>query len=273
MDERDGLGLSLETEHGEARALQGALAALMDAPLADLRHRTLRAADLRALVLGHDPQRRLLEWLADPGFPWVANAGPDEWQAFRSQCREEWDFDPDADGPLSAAEFLARGGGTWDQVWSRFEEAVGRYAGVVERLRQLGELPGALPERLPSANTRMEQDLSQALRDLADESTDEARAHVESLDVQHGPRRGWLWNKVGEAPLAAALAELARVASVEQPRCGSASELVDWWTAVGYTVDDAAMHALAACVGDDDRAAVAVALRAIYRPWLDDLTI
>lgn len=271
VDERDGLGLSLETEHGEAKALQGALAALMDAPLADLRHRVLRASDLRALVLGHDPQRRLLEWLADPHCPWVANAGPDEWQAFRSQCREEWGFDPDTDGPLSATELLARGEGTWDQVWSRFEEAAGRYAGVVERVRQLGEPAGTPRERLPSVNTRMERDLSQSLCDLADASPADARARVESMDVEHGSRRNWLWRKIGEAPLATALAELARIASADQPRCASVSELVDWWTSTGYAVDDAAMDALAACVGDDDRAAVVVALRAIYGPWLDDL--
>src|SRR5207247_9421650 len=157
---------------GTADALPGAFAALMDAPLGDLQHRTLRLADLRALVLGHDPQRRLLEWLSDPNSPWVTNAGPDEWTAFRSQCREEWGFDPETDGPLIAAELLGRAEGTWEHVWSRFEEAASRYPGVVERLRQLGEPRNIPPSHLPAANARMELELGRGLPQTAGASGD-----------------------------------------------------------------------------------------------------
>jgi hypothetical protein len=270
-DERDGLGLSVRLGAGDSGALRGALAAIMDAPLRDLKHRTLRPADLRALVLGHDPQRRLLEWLSDPDSPWVTNAERDEWAAFRSQCREEWGFDPETDGPLTAAELLARADGTWEHVWSRFEEAAARYPGVVERLRQLGEPPNIAPSHLPSANVRMELELARGLLDIASGSRDEACAAVESLELKHGSRRDSVWSSLGEAPLANALAALMQLASAEQPRSASISQLVDWWSAGGYAADDACMRALATCAGDDDRAAVAAALRAIYGPWLDDL--
>ena len=61
-------------------------------------------------LLTPDGVRTLLLWLSDPAGTQTV-LSEDEWQAFVSMCRGTYGFDPERDGPLTAAGSLGGGGG------------------------------------------------------------------------------------------------------------------------------------------------------------------
>ena len=89
----------------------------------------------------------------------------------------------------------------------------------------------------------------------------------------HAPRAASLWAELGEAPLAGAAQHLGAMA--DAIRAGGPGQdwaaLADSYTRQGWRVDAAAWKALAAVRDAPDLHAVAAALRAVYRPWLEDL--
>src|ERR1019366_10770901 len=74
-----------------------------------------------------DTPRDLLIWIGGPDAvrkEW----GEERWHAFRSRCRDKYNFDPGKEAPLYAAEKLGRREAeAWRQLWDRFCEAPGIY--------------------------------------------------------------------------------------------------------------------------------------------------
>ena len=66
----------------------------------------------------------------------------------------------------------------------------------------------------------------------------------------HGPRRAWVWAKLGQAPLANALGHLAELAERAATKLGGASttEMAKLYVDAAWEVDTAALSAMAAAV-------------------------
>ena len=99
----------------------------------------------------------------------------------------------------------------------------------------------------------------------------DAAAEIRELEEIHGPRRDWVWSRMGQAPLAKALGPLSQLAEAASTKLGGTSlaDLADRYTASGYEIDDAALAAAAAVKSAADFDAVSRALDAVYRPWLE----
>lgn len=103
----------------------------------------------------------------------------------------------------------------------------------------------------------------------------DARQRLDQLEAEHGPRRGWVWARLGQSPLAGAMAHLAILAKRTAAAIGgdSAEAMARRYAEGGYLPDDAALRALSCAKSADDVTAVRTAVRCVYLPWLDDTTL
>lgn len=273
-----GLGLDVASDRDTLEALQHALPRLLDVPVRRLRGRRLDAADFREFVRP-ESTRDLLRWLNDPD-AMRQKLDDAEWSTFCAICRDEYRVDPDTDGPLVAAERLGTQDGRWAAVWRRFAEAPRLYPNIPDRLRQAAPKSidpldmFARVESWPQFNEREEDELRNELAKLADEMPEAAAKRLQQLDVQHAPRRGWVWADLDQAPLARALEHLAALAQAVGTEItgGTTEALAEAYVQTGWQADAAALRALGAVEAAHDRDAVAAAIRAVYKPWLKRVT-
>ena len=285
QSENGGLNLRLARDAGTQDAIRRAVEKLMDVPVADLAAKSavvpLDSHDFDALLVV-DPVDDLLTWLAQPdGVRARWQSEPGRWEALCSRCKGEYGFDPEKDGELAGAELLGlQTKPVWKQAWKRFAAAPTRYAGLVDRLRKVkpkakgGDLLANLAvEFWPQDNDAEEAVLRRALHDLATLPVPVARKRLGQLEDAHMGRRDWAWAKLGRAPLAEALRHLKILAvATDAPLKGATTDdIIRAYTTHGWTADLALLDALAAVSTQDDRAALSVATRHVYTPWLRDL--
>ena len=264
-----GLGLDIAKDAATRDAMHRALAELAATPVQSLQGRRLEAEDFDRLFSA-DPVRDVLTWMSDSEQVKARWTGA-RWNAFRSRCQADFGFDPEKDGDLAAAERLGKREGAWQPVWNRFAESPAPFAGVPELLGK------AIPNDLfaqrsswPQNNEADENVLREALQKLEGPPA-AAREKVIELEKKHGERRGWVWAKLGKAPLADALEHLAVLASGASSELGGASiaQMAELYADEAWKIDDAALRSMAAVKSAADTHAVSRALDAIYRPWLE----
>jgi hypothetical protein len=269
-----GLGLNIATDAATTAALVAGIVPLAGQTWERLETKHLDADYLNAL-LSPDPVRSLLDWLDDPA---TMRAGLDTgaWAAFVQQSIRDYGIDPATCGELAAARRLGEANDRWEQVWHRFRENPADYPRIPERLR------AARPDALftdrnaawPQDNEVAEDQLRSRLADLATLTADGARNELARLEHDHRTRRSSVWAQLGQTPLANALEHLAQIAdgtsSAASPAPGATvDDIADWYATVGWRTDRAVLAALAEVRHQPDVAAVAAAIGATYRPWLD----
>lgn len=266
----DGLGLDVSRDDGTRNSLHSALPVLAETPIPQLEGKRLEAEDFDKLMVGDQP-RDLLEWMNDPKGA-REGWGEGKWHAFRSRCRKEYGFDPDAEGAVGAAERLGlRKEAPWQQLWDRFSEAPALYKALPDLLTRAK--PSELvfnPESWPDENDKAEARLRTALLELATADGTTAREAVLKLEAEHSRRRNWVWAKMGRSPQAQALEILAALASKAGRALNGASleEIAKNYENGGYEVDLMLVRVLGEGKSNQDRAAIQAAARALYLPWL-----
>lgn len=276
MNDGDGLGLEVAEDRMTLQAIYGALKQLAATPVARLRGeppRRLEAEDFDKLMIGDTP-RDLLLWLGNPdGTRRQWDGGT--WSAFRNRCGQEYGFDPEADGEIVGGEKLGQRKDAWHRVWERFAESPSLFLGIPDLLRRskpknLGLF--AEKDTWPDENDSMEKSLRKALLEVGAMKPGEARQRLEQLEAEHGPRRGWVWARLGQCPLANAMAHLKELSKRTAMALGgdSADMMAKAYAEGGYLADDGAIRALACVKAAEDASAVQAAIRCVYLPWLDD---
>ena len=275
LQSRDGgLGIRVEGDQGTKEALQRSLLKLAEEPIEAIH----RAAPLRAFyldgLLHPDNVKNVLRWLNDPK-GYRGECSDQEWAAFVALCESYYDFHPDKDSPVTAAEKLGHQQGNWDMVWRRFAEAPASYSTVPDRLRE-AKPQMTLPlldrsDSWPQNNEAAEIALRDALVGLSGLDPDAARRKILELEQNHGERRSWVWASLGSAPLAQAMEHLGTIARVtERMAWGtSISEIMQKYAEHGWVADLAVLDALASVERLEDVRAVRSAARTVYRPWLE----
>lgn len=266
----DGLGLDVLRDEATRTSIRSALPLLAETPMAQLEGKRLEAEDFDKLMVGDHP-RDLLEWMNDPKGA-RESWGEGKWHAFRSRCKKDYSFDPDADGAVGAAEKLGlRKETAWQQLWDRFAEAPALYKALPDLLTR-GKPTELLfnPESWPDENDKAETRLRAALLELAQADGPVARERLRELDSEHGKRRSWVWAKMDKSPLASAMEHLAALANWTGKSLNGASleEMAKQHECGGYEADLTLLWALAAGKSNQDRAAIQAAARSVYLPWL-----
>ena len=269
-----GLGIRVQADRGTRGALQRSLIKLAEEPIESIKRAApLRASYFDGLILP-DNVKNVLRWLNDPkGYRYECS--DQEWAAFMAICENEYDFHPDGDSPVTAAEKLGQQEGNWQEVWQRFSEAPASYSAIPQFLRE-AKPQMTLPllehsESWPQNNETAEAVLSDALLSLSDLDPNAAQREILQLERLHSDRRCWVWSSLGYAPLAQAIEHLAIMAQVTSDMAWSASltEIVRNYAKTGWEADLAVLDALACVERSNDVKAVQSAVRAVYRPWLE----
>lgn len=280
LSSKDALGIEVAGDDATRAALGNALGQLAGERVERLRRQAPLNAAFFQELLTPDPPKAVLRWLDDPA-GYKAASTAEAWSAFRDLCARQYRFDPDADGPVTAAGLLGRRTGAWKVVWERFAEAPIAWPHLPDRLRAarpsrpMSLFDEAVEESWPQDNEEAERRLREALLALGNMPAGQARSAVLELEAKHGARRSWVWARLGQAPLADALQHLAALATATQQSLHGATvpALAENWTGSGWRADDAALRALAVVERAADQAAVAAAVAAIYRPWLEQAAL
>lgn len=270
-----GLDLDVARDAATLNALHEQLEQVLRTPVDQLQGQRLDAQAFHGLV-ADDPVRLLLQWMASDGqVKW-----PDaQWKAFKAQMKKHFKLDPEKDGVLVAAEHLVNATKGWDPVWTRYRESARAYPGlkaVLERVQPKG-LFESDNERMPSLNGTKEEELRQALHALEALSPAQAKEALTALVREHSPRISWVWAKLGEAPLAMAIGAFANMllAMDKGLDANNWNTAAEQYLSNGWQVDANARAAFAnakhATNSSQIAAAVTVALRAVYLPWLEQL--
>ena len=171
-----GLGLDVAADQETKKAIQECLLPLMDVEVDLLRGRKLEAADFRAIVT-KDPADTLLRWMGAPSNVKLdlQKSGP-EWDNFCAVCRAEYNFDPETEGVITAAEKLTSGVPIWELVWDRYKKSPVVYSGVKEVLLTLipTNIFETAVEYRPNYNREEEERLGKELLALSTVSAKEA---------------------------------------------------------------------------------------------------
>jgi hypothetical protein len=268
----DGLGLDMAQDEKTRLSLRSALGVIAQTKISRLQGRRLEASDFDSLVIGDTP-RDLLMWIGH-GDAVRAEWGDERWHAFRSRCNDEFNFDPNKQAPLYAAERLGlREPAAWDGLWTRFCEAPAIYGGLRERLDQ-AQPTGLLaldPEPWPRENAKLEKKLGEALIALGNLAAHDARLKLAELEKEHAARRKWVWAKLGESPLARALESLHALSEATRsiPSFSTLAEFSKWYSEIGWMADIAALDSIHAA--GTEETPVRLAIRSVYLPWLEEV--
>lgn len=273
---KQGAGLDLAGDSATKATLGEVLDKLLLEDVDELKRRgRLDSSRLRHLVL-EDHVRVLLEWMDDPETTRAFLPGV-RWRALVVSCKETYGFDPEKDGPLTAASKLGSRAGKWNGVWQRFAENPGRYPNIPSLLDQARPSVMPLfgdtdlhPDSWPSWNRDQEEALRSALGKLT--THPDPRGRIVELAAAHSAREENVWSALGEAPLARAvghLAELADRVSIA-PSASDLNAQVAWYADEGHIVDDLALRVIASAKTAQDRTAVTAALAVLYDSWVDE---
>lgn len=277
--EQGGLNLDVAQDKETKSAMQLALPNLMEVNPEQFRGKRLDRDDFYRLISG-DPTGELLKWL-DEGDSYRQKKSKNEWQAFVGLCRYQFSFNPETDGPISAAEKLANHTGVWSAMWERYCEAYTHYQLIPDRIRQANPPTNTIDWRDPTGETYdgwpqwndyHEQELRNSLVQIADQVPAEARKTINNLEQRHRHRRQMVWANMGLSPLAQSLEYLGILATVvaHVPLDGGTIEdMASGYRTSGWQADDAVMRALSYVTKPDDQKAVIAAIRAIYLPWAE----
>jgi hypothetical protein len=185
-----GLGLEVAADQDTKIAIQECLPKLLEVELDALQGHKLEAGVFRAVVT-KDPVRTLLQWMGNPAkIKLELEKQGSEWTSFCAVCRDAYDFNPEKDGAITAAEKLSSGHAAWELVWDRYKEAPHAYPGVNELLDVPGQtiLFEEASEYRPRLNRQEEKHLETALLELSATSQKDAIAKIKTLATGH--RRG-----------------------------------------------------------------------------------
>lgn len=275
-----GLGLDVAGDQDTKNAIQESLPYLMETEVDTLKGRRLEAGDFHAFVT-KDPVRTLLRWMGDPvkTRTELERSGA-EWSSFCAVCRDDFGFNPEKDGAITAAEKLSSGKACWQLAWRRFKEAPGSYPGVKNLLESMPpqqlfmfEGPGEykLNEYSPKSNRLEEERLERDLCALSSASQKDALAKIRSLADEHASRASWVWATLGESPLAIAIRHLRNLAETIETSGNPTTweALAEYYATVGWKADWSVLEALNAAKSSAAAKAVTVAVRAVYLPWLE----
>ena len=251
-----------------AALMYGALR-IYSRPVEDLRGKLWDADQLNAL-LAPDLAADMLDWI-DGAFTQVGDLS--RFTAFASVAAKQLKFDPRKHSPQDATRRLARREGRWGEIWERFAASTGLETVVTylkfeepRTLLELSENRGSFPR----LNEQDEGKLREELLMLADRPLEESKNRIADLNEEHAWRRETVWARRGEAPLARALAYIAKLAAAEALPSHDGEALAEAYVTAGADVDWAAICALAEAPREIDREAVTAALRAVYLPWLEE---
>jgi len=273
-----GLGVSIVKDSGTKDALKKALPTIFqDADV--LYGKTIIDQEYLSGQMFPDIIPSVLKWMCK-GDAFLQNMEAGKRDLFAQLCYSQYDFDPDYKNIKAIAEKLGSQKNAWKYVWQMYANAPKKFPEIAELLRlakpdDLGVDMFALPkESWPQVNEQQEDELRIALNKAAKMQPKEALASLKLLDNIHKVRCSWVWNELGEAPLANALPYLILMAekATESFPFSNLDDLKAYYISKGFLVDQSMRKSLASVKSDKDKTVIKSLIKTIYKPWIESVT-
>ena len=266
-----GLGLDVAKDESTQNALLRALEPLLfDKKIEEVTGSLLESNDFNQMLMS-TPDKDLLTWMNDPQVIkelWKGN----QWHAFVELCTKVFNFNPDKEGDLGAAELLCKNNAAWMDVWQRFIETYHLYPKLPALLAKVTFHHDLFVDQSTYLQYTLDQEktLENSLIKLSELSPVDARQAVLQLELTHAECRSWVWGKMGYAPLAKALEHLAIMAKLSASIPGGLNpqEMGERYQADYWQVDQACLDALKAVSLNKHQEVIKTVLSVIYTPWL-----
>jgi len=279
QSKQGGLGLDVAQDADSRKAMCVALPYFLDEDV-DLSREKRLDKDYFNTLLSGDPDKELLKWL-DQGDNYKAALAKTHWEAFLEICKSRYGFNPDNDGIIRGAEFLANHEGPWQKPWERFCEAPNRYLNIPLQIRKCTSPrdtlfwntdDGSRFGGWPQWNEEQENDLGKELMAIEKLAPHEARKKIINLEEKHKYRRSLVWAELGDAPLAKSLEYLAKISNLTMKglNAGTIADLEKLYIEYGWEIDYSMLKTLKYIEKEADFDAVLKVINTIYTPWLED---
>ncbi len=273
-----GLGINILKDYATKEALKKALPSIFHDPEA-LYGKTVIDAQHLNNQLFPEINPSILKWMCK-GDAFLQNMDAGKKEVFVHLCKSQYDFEPDYKNIKAITEKLGAQKNTWKYVWQLYANAPKKFPEIAELLRlakpdDLGVDLFALPkESWPQVNEQQEDELRIALNKAAKMQPKEALASLKLLDNSHKVRCTWVWNELGEAPLAYALSYLIAMAekATESFPFSNLEDLKTYYVSNGFLVDQSMRKSLAAVKSDKDKTVIKLLIKTIYQPWIESVT-
>lgn len=273
-----GLGVSVVKDSGTKDALKKALLTIFqDADV--LYGKTIIDQEYLSGQMFPDIIPSVLKWMCK-GDTFLQNMDAGKHDLFAQLCKSQYDFDLDYKNIKAIAEKLGSQKNSWKYVWQMYANSPKKFSEIVELLRlakpdDLGVDLFALPkESWPQVNEQQEDELRTALNKAAKFQPKEALVTLRELENNHKVRCSWVWNELGEAPLANALPYLILMAekATESFPFSNLEDLKAYYVSNGFLVDQAMRKSLASVKSNKDKTVIKSLIKTIYQPWIESVT-
>ncbi|UUX92491.1 BREX-1 system phosphatase PglZ type B [Methanoplanus endosymbiosus] len=256
------------------QAAINAVGALCDEDVTLIKNKAPLNASYFNSLIHPDTIKQLLLWMNSPKEE-KERMGPEQWRPFCSICKSEYEFDPEKDTPVTAAEKLGSLKNNWHNVWSRFSENPDAYPAIPNLLRN-AQRPQLCfyDDTWPQINDNHEKKVKTELLRLPELNRIEGIKLIRTLEHNHKIRREWIWTKTGDSPYACTLKYLAKLAeTVSDNRfSGTIREQAERYTNEYFTADDAILKAIREAGKDKECLRItSAAIAAISKSWFNSL--
>lgn len=267
---RGGPELKVSASQETAQALKAAMGKLLMQNLPALKAVTIDDRYLNDLI-NPAPDETVLRWLTAPDA--IQAEKESAWESFVATTRTRFAVDL-GKGPIEVAQRIlaSKPGEATYPLWEKYVAHWHSYPDAYEVFRGIAPpdlFQGA--ERYPRENDADEKRLADELLKAASLEPMAAAQAVLTAEDKHAARRETLWAQQGRAPLATALADLARIAKafLEPLAGGNPLEAAHRYAEAGWRVDAAARGAMALAQQAELEKPIYAVLEALYRRWLE----
>lgn len=267
---RGGLGLKVAGNQETAQSLKAAMGKLLTQNLPALDAVTIDERYLNDLI-NPAPDETVLRWLTAPDAIQAEQGA--SWESFVANTKKRFAVDL-AKGPVEVAQRIlaSKPGEAAHPLWEKYLAHWQSYPDAYEVFRRIAPtdlFQGA--EHYPRENDADEKHLADELLKASRLEPVAAAQAVLAAEDRHATRRDTLWAQQGRAPLATALADLARIAKafLEPLAGGNALEAAQRYAESGWRVDAAARAAMALAQQAELEKPIYAVLVALYRRWLE----
>jgi len=275
----NGLGVKATKDSETKEALKKALPTIFqDSDV--FQGKTLIDAEFLNNLLFPDLIPNILKWMCK-GDGFLSQMEKGKRDVFVNLCKSQYDFEPKSQDIKAISEKLGSKKGNWKYVWQLYATAPKKYSEIEKLLRlakpsDLGEGIFGIPEESwPQVNEDAESNLLAELKKTAKLAPKEASKKLKGLAESNAKRLGWIWNELGNAPLANAIQHLAAMANlcVEPFPSSNISDLKAYYEASGYMADQHMRKAYAVVRSEKDKEVVKSIIQLVYQPWLENINI
>lgn len=276
---QSGLGLRVVADNATKDALISSLSFYFEDKDVLYRKPVIDSDYLLAMIFP-DVIPNILKWICE-GDSFLQSLSTEKKETFLNICESKYDFKPDYKNIKEVVLKLGSQKNSWNVVWQYFSNAPSKFPKIIELLRlakpnDLGSGMFSVPEESwPQINEEKENALRNELSILSDLNGKQIKEKLNQLDSDHSKRRNWIWNELGQTPLADALFHIHKMNTICEDSFPSITieEIKQYYIEKGYQADTHMRLSLSKVNSQEDKGVIIKIIQHIYRPWLENLNI